>query len=108
MARMITSEFCRNFTTAQLMDLVPMANLEYKQEVTYFVYDEANRCNNTMAIAATEPPIGGNTGVIGHAGFVCATLDSLAWAEAAIYKPNGMGGSTYITRVKWNEWDALP
>lgn len=106
--RMVTSEFCRNVTTAQLMDLVPVANLEQKQEVTYYVYDEANRCNNSMAIAATEPLGDGNTGVIGHAGFVCTTLDSLAWAEAAIYKPNGMGGSTYITRVKWNEWAALP
>jgi len=106
--RMITSEFCRNFTTAQLMDLVPVATLEYKPEVTYFVYDEANRCNNSMAIAATEPPAGGNTGVIGHAGFVCPTLDSLAWAETAIFKPDGQGGSIYITRVKWNEWSALP
>jgi phosphohistidine phosphatase SixA len=106
--RMITSEFCRNFTTAQLMDLIPAASLEYKPEVTYFVYDEANRCNNSMAIAATQPPAGGNTGVIGHAGFVCPTLDSLAWGEAAIYKPDGQGGSIYITRVKWNEWNALP
>lgn len=106
--RMLSSEYCRNVTTAQLMNLVPQANIEQKQEITYFVYDEANRCNNSMALAAVEPMSGTNTGIIGHAGFSCPILDSLAWSEAAIFKPNGMGGSTYITRVKWNEWDALP
>lgn len=106
--RLLTSEFCRNFTTAELMNLVPKANIEHNKEITYFVYDEANRCTNSMALLAVEPPAGANTGLIGHAGFVCPTLDNLAWAEAAIYKPNGAGGSTYITRVKWNEWDALP
>ena len=90
------------------MNVVPSAMIEQKPEVTYFVYDEANRCNNSMAIAAMEPATGKNTGVIGHAGFTCNILDSLAWAETAIFKPDGMGGSTFIAKVKWNEWDALP
>ena len=106
--RMLSSEYCRALSTAQLMNVVPAASIEQKTEITYFVYDEANRCTNTMSLLAVEPPTGANTGMISHAGFVCPTVDSLAWSEAAIYKPDGMGGSTYITRVKWNEWDALP
>ena len=107
-ARMLSSEYCRALTTAQLMNVVPAANIEQNKEITYWVYDEANRCTNTMALLAVEPPADANTGMISHAGNVCLTLDSLAWSEAAIYKPNGMGGSTFIARVKWNEWDALP
>ncbi len=106
--RLLTSEYCRCKTTSELMNLVPAAAIEQKTEITYYVYDEANRCNNSMALLAVEPPTGANTGMVSHAGFVCATLDTLAWAEAAIYKPDGKGGSTYITRVKWNEWNALP
>jgi hypothetical protein len=106
--RLLTSEFCRNFTTAELMNLVPKANIEHNKDITYYVYDEANRCNKSMALLAVEPPADANTGLIGHAGFSCPTLDGLQWAEAAIYKPNGTGGSTYITRVLWNQWDALP
>jgi phosphohistidine phosphatase SixA len=106
--RMLTSEYCRTKKTAELMSLVPLATIEEKAELTYYVYDEANRCTNTMALLAVEPPAGANTGMVSHAGFVCQTLDSLAWAQAAIYKPNGLGGSTLITTVFWNGWDSLP
>lgn len=106
--RMLSSEYCRCLKTAELMSLVPLASIEQNQDITYYVYDEANRCNNTMALLAVEPPAGANTGLVGHGGFVCPTLGELAWAEAAIYKPNGMGGSTFIARVHWNAWDALP
>lgn len=106
--RMLTSEYCRAFTTAQLMSLVPLPSIEYNQAITYYVYDEANRCSNTNALLAVEPVGDTNTGMVSHAGFVCPNLDNLAWAEAAIFKPNGLGGATFIARVKANEWDALP
>lgn len=106
--RMLSSEYCRALTTAQLMNVVPSANIEQNQVLTYFVYDEANRCPNTMALLAVEPAAGTNTGMVSHAGFSCPPIDGLAWAEAAIYKPDGMGGSTFIARVKANEWAALP
>ncbi len=104
--RVLASEFCRCVKTAELMDLGP--TIEQRPDITYFVHDEANRCANTMKLVALEPAAGKNVGIVGHAGFTCATLDTLAWGEAAVYKPDGNGGSIYITRVASNEWAALP
>ena len=39
---------------------------------------------------------GTNTALIGHAGFTCAVLQSLAWGEAAIFKPDGAGGTQFV------------
>jgi hypothetical protein len=106
--RVITSEFCRNFETAQLMDFGPP--LEYEPDITYYVYDEPNRCNNSFALLAQTPIAGTNTALIGHAGFSggCVPLSSLAWGEAAIFKPDGMGGTLLIDRVLAGGWLSLP
>jgi phosphohistidine phosphatase SixA len=103
--KVISSEFCRNFETAALMDLGPV--VEESPLVTFFVYDEANRCADSYALLAVEPAAGKNTALIGHSGNVCAVLASLAWAEAAIFKPDGIGGTTLVTRVLWSAWAGL-
>jgi phosphohistidine phosphatase SixA len=100
--RVISSEYCRNFTTAELMDFGPP--IELSQGITYWVYDEVNRCANSMALIAEVPAAGTNTALIGHAGFSCSILGSLAWSEAAIFKPDGMGGAEFIARLLWNQW----
>lgn len=105
-SRVLTSEYCRNFTTAALMDFGPV--VEQSQQLTYWVYDEASRCSDTFVMLGEAPTAGTNTALIGHAGNACSPLSSLAWAEAAIYKPNGMGGTTFIDRVLQNGWLALP
>jgi len=106
--RVLSSEFCRNFTTAQLMDFGP--TIEQVQGITFFVYDEANRCPNVQARLAETPAAGTNTAVIGHAGFStpCPVLESLGMGEAAIFKPDGVGGSTFIARVLPAGWATLP
>jgi phosphohistidine phosphatase SixA len=104
--RVLSSEFCRNIQTAELMNLGP--TIEERLEITYFVYDEANRCTNTQTLLTLPPSPGQNVALIGHAGFVCPVLESLAWGEAAIYKPDGSGGSELITRVLWDGWMSLP
>ncbi|MFN2377624.1 MAG: hypothetical protein ABR538_13875 [Candidatus Binatia bacterium] len=104
--RVLSSEFCRNLGTAVLMDFGP--TIEESQDITYFVYDEAERCNNSFALLGEVPTAGTNTALIGHAGFTCPPLSQLAWAEAAIYKPDGMGGATFIERVLANAWLTLP
>jgi len=104
--RVISSEFCRNVETAQLMDFGP--TIEESQDLSFFVYNEANRCNASFAMLAQAPTAGTNTALIGHAGNSCPPLSTLAWAEAAIYKPDGMGGSTYIDRVVDEAWLTLP
>lgn len=104
--RVLTSEFCRNVTTAQLMSFGPA--LEERQDITFFVYDEAQRCASTQALLAEVPAAGTNTAIVGHAGFVCPVLDALAWGETAIFKPDGAGGSTFVARVLATDWPGLP
>jgi phosphohistidine phosphatase SixA len=103
--RVVSSEFCRNVETAELMDFGPP--IEQSQAITYFVYDEPNRCLASFALLA-EPPVGAtNTALIGHAGNTCPPLSDLAWGEGAIYKPDGHGDSMFIGRVLWHQWDDL-
>jgi len=104
--RVISSEFCRNFKTAELMDFGP--TIELRQDITFFVYDEANRCAASYAIIDDEPPAPGtNTAMIGHAGFneTCPILSALAWGEAAIFKPAATGDAEFVTRVLADRWD---
>jgi phosphohistidine phosphatase SixA len=82
--RVLSSEFCRGVETAQLMNLG--APTETKQELTYFVYDEANRCAKTFALLAEVPAKGTNTALVGQSGNVCPPLSELAWSQAAVYK----------------------
>lgn len=104
--RVISSEFCRNFTTAELMDFGPM--IELRQDITYFVYDEANRCNASYDLIDEAPAAGTNTAIIGHAGFSpsCPILGALAWGEAAIFKP-APGGAVFVAQVKADDWAAF-
>lgn len=102
----LSSEFCRAQQTASLMDLGP--TIEDSEELTYFVYDEASRCADSYALLSTAPAAGTNTALVSHAGFTCATLDELAWAEAAIFKPDGAGSAQLVARVPWSEWLSLP
>jgi hypothetical protein len=104
--RVLSSEMCRGIQTAQGMNFGP--SIEQVKELTYFVYDEANRCTNTYNLLNEPPAAGANTAMISHAGFSCPIIDSLAWGEAAVFKPNPGGSATFITRVAWNQWAALP
>ncbi len=91
-SRMLSSEYCRAFSTAQGFNLGPI--VEQRTELTYYVYDEGNRCQLSNALLNTTPTAGTNIGMVSHAGFVCPTLDSLAWGEAAIYKPQAPGAQS--------------
>ncbi len=104
--RVISSEFCRCLTTAQLADLGP--TIEESQELTYFVYDQANRCANTFALLGQVPSAGNNTALFSHVGFTGdCSLSSLSQGECAIYKPDGTGLVTFITRVTWDAWASM-
>jgi hypothetical protein len=105
--RVLASEFCRCFTTAELTDFGPTTEL--RQDITYFVYDEAGRCAASYVLLGEGPAAGTNTAIIGHAGFVpvCPVLSDLAWGEAAIFKPDGVGGTELIARVLSDGWAGL-
>lgn len=108
--RVLSSEYCRNLGTAELMDLG--APIEQLPAITYYVHGEANRCANSYELLAENPAAGTNTAIIGHAGFPspsCPVLGGLAWAEAAIFKPDALGGTSFVTRVSDDDWaDLLP
>lgn len=115
--RVLSSEMCRAIQSAQSwrdsnnvlhqgFDFGPP--VEQLKELTYFVYDEANRCTNTYNLLNEPPTPGTNTAMVSHAGFSCPIIDSLAWAEAAIFKPNPGGSPTFITRVQYSQWSTLP
>jgi hypothetical protein len=106
--RVLSSEFCRNTETAVRMALGPVP--ETLPSLTLFVYQNA-RCADTYALLGEVPEPGTNTALIGHSGFgspLCPVLESLQWSEAAIFKPDGLGGAEFVTRVLWNAWSALP
>ena len=104
--RVLASEFCRCVTTAELLNLGPP--IEQEPGITGFVYDEGNRCANTMMLAADEPAEGMNVAIVGHSVHDCGELDTLAMGEAVIYKPDGTGGAIFITRVSSSDWASLP
>jgi phosphohistidine phosphatase SixA len=93
--RVLTSEYCRCFTTAQDFQFGPA--LEFSADLTYWVYEEGLRCAKNVALLHETPAAGTNTAMVGHAGFTCPTLDSLAWGEAAIFKPQAPTGRTCTT-----------
>ncbi len=101
--RMLSSEFCRATGTAALYGLGPPT--QTVRELTYFVYDEPARCAHTRALLDQLPDAGQNTAMVSHAGFACSTLDSLAWSEAAVYKPTG---SCPSARACQSSSDCLP
>jgi uncharacterized repeat protein (TIGR01451 family) len=106
--RVLTSEFCRCFTTAELMDFGP--TIEHVQDITFAVYDEPNRCAHCFERIDTPPTPGTNTAIIGHAGFTSnppCELNTLAWSQCAIYKPQP-GGRQFVRRVAVGEWATLP
>ena len=82
--------------------------IEQEPDLTYFVYDEANRCADSMAMLAEPPAAGTNTAHISHAGLACPIFDQLAWGEAAIFKPDGAGGTIFIARVLASQWLTVP
>lgn len=106
-SRVLSSEFCRCFQTADGFDLGPTTEL--LRELTFFVYDEPQRCANSLALLNTPPAGATNVAMVGHAGFTCPTLGSLAWGEAAIYKPDlAQVEPKLIRRLRADQWSQLP
>jgi hypothetical protein len=103
----VTSEFCRCIQTADHMDLGPA--VQEVPGITFFVYDEANRCAHCYERIRTLPLPGTNTGIIGHAGFNdCPVVMELGMGAAAIFHPDGQGEAEWIVSVPWDGWDDLP
>jgi hypothetical protein len=105
--RVLSSEFCRCLQTAALMDLGPQT--ETDPGITFFVYEEAQRCTTNYLRIGEMPFAGGNTVIIGHAGFpeFCPVIGGLGMGEAAIFKPDGTENPPLIARVLPSQWAGL-
>jgi hypothetical protein len=108
-ARLVSTEFCRGIQTAKNMALryhgKPLA-IETAQALTSFVYDEKNRCKNVYEMLAQAPAPGTDTALIGQKGNDCPVIGGLDIAGAAVFKPDGAGGSSVVGVVKLADWAA--
>lgn len=104
-----TSEFCRAVQTAARFQL-DAGVVEQVPALTFFVYEESNRCRDTTSLLNGAPAAGTNAVLVGHGDFAgaCAVLDSLNFAEAAIYKPTLGAPPRYLARVGATQWATLP
>jgi hypothetical protein len=107
--RVVASEFCRAVVTAQAL-VGDGGVVEPSMALTYFVYDEVNRCRDTVSMLNARPMAGVNTVYVGHADYAaaCPVLDSVNPAEVLIYKPVVGAPARYVARVGWAQWAALP
>ena len=107
-SRVLSSEFCRAVHTADGFALA--ASVEQVMSLTYFVYDEPNRCRDASSLLNGAPAPGTNVAHVGHVNYpaACPVLDSLNPAEAAIYKPTLGAPPRYIARVAPGQWASLP
>lgn len=107
-SRVLSSEFCRALHTAEGFQLGPA--VEQSISLTWFVYDEANRCRDAVSLLNAQPGVGTNVVHVGHVNYpaACPVLDSLNPAEAAIYKPTLGAPPRFITRVSAAQWGSLP
>ena len=87
-----------------------VVTIEQTTTLTYFVYDEVNRCRDTSSLLNAAPAMGTNVVHVGHVDYpaTCAVLGSLNPAEAAIYKPTLGAPPRYVARVAASQWVALP
>jgi phosphohistidine phosphatase SixA len=104
--RMVTSEFCRNVRTAELMNLG--IAIELSKGITNYVYDDSKTCDHTYALLRESPRPGTNTGVIGHTQHIsCPLISKPDEAMAVIFKPDGAGNTEFIRRVLASQWAGL-
>lgn len=108
-SRVLSSEFCRAKSTASGFMLGPQI-IEDTQQLTYFVYEEANRCRDTQSLLNARPAVGTNVVHVGHVDYPasCPVLDSLNPTEAVVYKPQLGAPARFIARVSAGQWAGLP
>lgn len=107
-SRVLSSEFCRAVRTAEGFQFGPV--IEQTPALTYFVYDEVNRCRDAVSLLNANPAMGTNVAHIGHANYPasCPVLETLDTGEAAIYRPTLGAPPRFIARVNFGQWASLP
>jgi len=111
---MMTSEYCRCKQTVEYFNIGMGTTIPIKeyQQLTYYVYDEANRYNNSMNLYASKPINSKNYISSTHAGFSStptpAPMATLNWGDCAVFKLNAGGAApTYVTTITVEDWMKL-
>ena len=105
--RVFSSEYCRCLKTAELMSLgLPIVQ---HQDITYYVYDEANRYPKTMQLVSSQPTDGKVSILVTHAGFsgmvpANPVLQELQWGDAAVFKIVTGKEAQYVTTISVKNW----
>ncbi|UFH53284.1 hypothetical protein [Spirosoma sp. KNUC1025] len=108
--RIVSSEFCRAFTSAEKM--ATGLPVQQAKELTLTVYDEPNRCSNTLNLAASQLRDGKNTIFITHVALAinqpdCLLLNKLQWGDAALFSLNENKTLTYTGTIPVKDWTEL-
>lgn len=108
--RVISSEFCRSFTSAEQMATgLPIQQLN---ELNLYMASEMNRCDITLKLAANQPRDTRNTLFITHTGIIanqpdCVSLNKLQWGDAAVFTLNENKTINYMGIIPVKDWTDL-
>lgn len=108
--RVMSSEFCRCFTTAE--QLATGLPVQQAKELTLTVYDEPKRCDTMLRLASAQPRDGKNSLFVIHAGITvtqpeCNLLNNLQWGDASIFALNADKTISYVGRIPVKDWTDL-
>lgn len=111
-AKILSSEFLRCQQSAQFMDFKNIT-ITSNRDITFSVYDEANRYPKTMQLIGSQPINNTNTIIVTHVGFSAniptpAPLVDLNQGDAAVFKlqPNN-GTPVFAGKLTTQELVAL-
>ena len=101
--RVISSEFCRCVETAELLALGPA--IETSPDLTFFS-PEFDAGVGLLESLQNPPSPGRNTVLVAHvrSGEPLPELGSLGQGHAAVFRPDGSGGTAFVSYIKADEW----
>lgn len=108
--RVVSSEFCRAFTTAEQM--ATGLPLQRVNELNLYMANEMNRCENTLKLAADQPRDTKNTLFVTHTGLIanqpdCVLLNKLQWGDASVFTLNVNKTISYAGTIPVKDWTEL-
>lgn len=104
--QVISSEFCRCVQTAELLNLGPMVETTLDLTFTLTPFDSGE---GPAALLRIPPASGQNTVLVAHVinTSLAPELGSLGQGDAAVYRPDGMGGTQFVDYILAEDWSGL-
>ncbi len=108
--RLISSEFCRSFTSAEQMTTgLPLQQIN---QLNLYMPTEINRCEFTLKLASDQPRDMKNTIFVTHTGIIanqpdCVLLNKLQWGDASVFTLNANKTISYTGTIPVKDWTEL-